>query len=93
MKYNDALRIIEEGFNEGFMVSFEWTEGGLLRSDHFPDKHAGEKLIGTEATAWALARKFARKTTGRCVNIYVVKSDFSPVKNYKLGYITNRRTT
>ena len=50
MKMNKALeiinRVVEE--QEGFMVCFEWIERGMLRSDHFPDKHAKEKLIPTE---------------------------------------------
>jgi hypothetical protein len=40
----------------------KWAENGILRSDHFPDKRSGEKLIETEAEAWVLAGMFARKT-------------------------------
>jgi len=90
MKYYEALKIINEGMNLGYMVSFEWKRGGILASDHFPDKHAGEKLIETEEEAWELARKFASQTKGKVVNIYVVYGDFTPVKNYKDRYIENR---
>lgn len=90
MKYHEALKVINEGLNQGFMVSFEWKDGCILGSDHFPDKHAGEKLIETEEEAWELARKFARKTKGKCVNIYVIKSDFTPVEGYKSQYMENR---
>jgi len=90
MKHDEALKIINEGLDSGFMVSFEWVRNGGLISDHFPDKHAGEKLIETEEEAWKLVRKFARKTKGKCVNIYVIKSDFKPVEGYKSQYIKNR---
>ena len=85
MKYYEALKIINEGLlNPGFMVSFEWRRGGMLESDHFPDKHAGENLIETEEEAWILAQKFAEQTTGKVVNIYVIKgNDFTPVKGCK----------
>ena len=43
MRYDEALKIINSGFNDGFMVSFEWVKGSMLHSDHFPDKHANEK--------------------------------------------------
>ena len=91
MKYYEALKIINEGLNPGFMVHFEWKKGGMLYSDYFPDKHAGEKLIESEEEAWELAKRFARKTVGKCVNIYVIKgSDFTPVDGYKNKEIENR---
>ena len=91
MKYKEALKIINSDTNPGYMVSFEWAESGILRSDHFPDKHAGEKLIETEKEAWDLARKFATKTVGRCVNIYVIRGDnFTPVRGYEIHKIMNR---
>ena len=90
MKYNEALKIINKDLDSGFMVEFEWAHEGMLISDHFPDKCAGEKLLETEEEAWGLARKFAHKTKGRCINIYVIKSDFRPVEGYKLQYIKNR---
>lgn len=90
MKYYNALKIINEGLNLGFMVSFEWKRDGMLKSDHFPDKHAGEKLIETEEEAWELAIKFASRTKGKCVNVYVTKSDFVPVEGYSLRCIKNR---
>jgi hypothetical protein len=89
MKMKEAEQIIN-GEIEGFMVSFEWKEGGILRSDYFPEKHAGEPLIKTEKEAWMLASEFARKTRGKVVSLYVVDSSFKPVANYRLKYIENR---
>ena len=90
MKYSDALKIIDKGLNSGFMVSFEWKCGNILHGDCFPDIHAGEKLIETEREAWLLARKFADKTKGKCVNIYVIRGDdFTPVDGYKTHMIEN----
>jgi hypothetical protein len=86
MKLQEALDIINK---KGFMVSFEKRDGSILRSDHFPDKHAGEKLISTEEEAWELANKFANATDETYVNIYVIDSTFSPVKNY-IKYILRR---
>lgn len=91
MKFQDAKDIISGKSNKiGFMVHFEHVEGGMLKSDYFPDKHAGERLIETEGEAWELARKFAKKTRGKCVNIYVIDEHFSPVKEYKNKEIKNR---
>lgn len=90
MKFEEAMKIINKKESEGFMVSFEHKDGIILRSDHFPDKHAGEKLIETETEAWILANKFAEATKGKCINIYVVDSNFLPVKEYKLKEIVNR---
>jgi hypothetical protein len=90
MLMREALEIIADKPSDGFMVSFEKTGGGMLAAGYFPDKHAGETLIATEEEAWELARKFSAKTYGSYVNIYVVDSTFSPVKNYKDNYIVNR---
>ena len=91
MKMAEAMAIIDsDDHKPGFMVSFERAGDGFLRGDYFPDKHAGEPLIPTEEEAWEIARKFASKTYGRCVHIYVVDSTFSPVKDYKDKYIVNR---
>lgn len=89
MKMKEAMKIIE-GHNDGFMVSFEWKRGGVLYSDHFPDKHAGEELVHPEKEAWLLAAEFAKKTVGKAVNIYVVKSNFVPVDGCREKYIENR---
>lgn len=88
MRMEAAMKIINK--TPKYMVSFEWKEGGMLRSDYFPDKHAGEALIATEEEAWILAQKFADKTKGDAVNIYVVGSDFTPVDNYEERFIKNR---
>lgn len=77
MKSQDALDIIH-GKPKGYMVSFEWIEG--IRSDHFPDKHAGEALIPTEREAWSLAERFARATKGKTCNFLVVDDSYQPVK-------------
>lgn len=90
MKMKDALEMINAKSTSGFMVSFEWIEGSILRGDHFPDKHAREKLIETENEAWDLARKFADATKGKTCNIYVIKNDFVPVNGYKIHEIINR---
>lgn len=91
MKMKEALELIEKKNDGGFMVTFEWKKDNiLLMSDYFPDKHAGEPLIKTEEEAWALAAKFAEAMKGKVVNLYVIKSDFVPVDNYKEKYIKNR---
>lgn len=87
MKNIEAMKIIDEHetrINEptGYMVSFERREHGVLRSNYFPDKHAGEPLIKTEEEAWELAERFDNATS--YVNIYVVDQRFVPVDGYKL---------
>lgn len=89
MKMAEAEAIIR-GEPNGFMVSFDWIDGCILRSDHFPDKHAGEALIPTEIEAWFMAAKFARAMRGKVVDVYVIKHDFTPVDSYKERYIKNR---
>ncbi len=81
MKIEEALKIIED-HESGFMISFELREGRLLKSDYFPDKHAGELLIKTEEEAWELAERFADATDESYVNIYVIDHTFSPVTRY-----------
>jgi len=89
MRMSEAMRIIAM-VPRGYMVSFERVEGHILASDYFPDKHAGEPLIPTEEEAWALAAKFAAATKRKCVNIYVIGSDFRPVPDYRARMIENR---
>jgi hypothetical protein len=89
MKMIDAMKIID-GEPTGFMVSFERRIGNLLCGDHFPDLRGGEALIKTENEAWELASKFAKKTIGSVVNLYVIKSDFTAVEGYRDKYIKNR---
>ena len=93
MKISEAMSIIISDVNEsvGFMVSFEHRYGAFLRGDNFPDKRAGEPLIKTENEAWSLSRKFAAKTVGQCVNIYVVDHNYRPVKWYEKLVIDNRK--
>lgn len=91
MKMLEALSIIDgKDDNKGFMVAFDRAGDGFLRSDYFPDLHAGEELIKTESEAWELASKFAAKTYAKCVNIYVVNSKFKPVASWKEKQIVNR---
>ena len=91
MKMAKAQEIISNGItNPGFMVSFERKEGCMLHSDYFPAKYDGEPLIETEEEAWELAAKFAKKTRGKFVNIYVVDAKHSPVEGYKDKEIVNR---
>jgi len=89
MKMQEAMDLINNK-PQGFMVSFEWFGDGFLRSDYFPDKHAGEELIKYEHEAWELADRFARAMKGKVCNLYVVGHDFKPVENYKQRYIKNR---
>lgn len=72
----------------GYYVCFERVDGNFLKGDTFPARD--EPLIETEEEAWELARKFAQKTVDKCVNIYVVDSNFRPVKGYESKKITNR---
>ena len=78
----------------GFIVRFERIDGIMLRSDFFPNIRIGELPIATEEDAWKQAERFAAKTKGRCVNIYVANSeDTKPVPNYQKRRIENRLET
>jgi len=87
MKMDEAKRIIEDN-PKGYRVHFEKVGWGTLTSDYFPE--CGEALIETETEAWELARAFAAKTTGKCVNIYVIEDQFKPVCGYRASMIINR---
>lgn len=89
MRMSEAEAIIQ-GESKGFMVCFEWAAEGLLKSDYFPDKHAGESLIETEDEAWRMAVKFAEQTKGRAVNLCVTDHNFNRVDGYKEKLIKNR---
>ena len=91
MRMFDALTIIagKEIINTGFMVDFERKEGNLLHGDHFPAKFSGEELIKTKKRAWRLAKLFAAKTVGKCLNIHIVDEGFNPVPDYET--IKNRK--
>ena len=88
MKMIEAMRIIQSP--QGYMVHFQQVVGNRLRSDWFPDKHAGEPLIETEDEAWRLAKAFSCRTFGTAVDIYVIGADFVPVYGYKSRAIPNR---
>ena len=91
MRMDRANEIIRDGLkSKGFMVSFEKLRPPFLDSDHFPDKHAGERLIPTEEEAWEIAVEFAKKTAGRYFNIHVVDGDFSPVAGYRARMLNVR---
>lgn len=94
MKMSEAISIIGGGQKKmGYMVSFEWADHGILKGDHFPDKHAGEDLIPTEEEAWTLAMLFANKTRNLpvpAVNIFVRDQDYNPVPGYEEKEIKNR---
>ena len=82
MKMSDAQEIISKHYIQGFRVSFEVREGGVLRADHFPE--SGEPLIPTESEAWALALDFAKAGRNKnIVNVYVTDNTHVPVKQYK----------
>ena len=90
MKLKDALHIISHGYDPGYMVAFHRKVGSILTVDYFPEK-GEESLIETEEEAWRLARAFAYKTVGKCVDIYVIHGDtFCPVVGYEARKINNR---
>jgi hypothetical protein len=90
VKLSEAEAIINKREPGGFLVSFEHVQSGMLRSDHFPDVRAGEPAFRSEDAAWSIAKIFAANTRGRCVNIYVARSDFTPVEDYREKMIVNR---
>lgn len=89
MTMEEALQIMK-GQSNGFMVSFERRDSYALVSDHFPDVKSGEPAIETEEEAWRMARQFAAKTQGRCLNVRVIHSDYSPVSSSINRVIKNR---
>ena len=89
MKFKEAMEIIEEKETNGYMVAFEEVMGRFLESNYFPGHN--EDPIETEELAWTLARKFAEKTRGKYVNIYVInRNDYTPVSGYQEKMINNR---
>ena len=89
MKMQEAIHIMEAR-PAGFMVRFARVRDYILDSDHFPDVHSGEPPIPTEAEAWDVAARFAAKTRGRCINVYVIRlEDFRPVPGYLARMISN----
>jgi len=90
MKMQEALDIIN-GIppQTGFVVRFERKHGAILAAHSFPDD--SEEAIPTEEIAWDLAHRFAAKTRGVMVNIYVAHEDGGPVENYQQLMIENRR--
>ena len=90
MKMQEAMRVMEDR-PAGFMVRFSRVRGYILDSDHFPDAHIGEPPIPTEAEAWDAATRFAARTRGRCVDVFVIQREgFSPVPGYLARMISNR---
>lgn len=73
---------------KGFRVHFEKKAGNILTGDWFPDD--GD-FIESEEGAWILARQFAAKTVGKCINIYVITyPGHLPVIGYQDKEIENR---
>ena len=92
MKMDEAMEIMKgTPAQAGYMVHFEKVVGRTLESGYFPDVRAGEPPIETEEEAWQLAQKFAAKTRGKYINIYVIRREnFAPVLDYSLRQIVNR---
>lgn len=93
MRMREVVDIIETHKRavqrDGYLVSAEHVESGMLRGVYFPDKD--EVPIATEEEAWRLAREFAAATHGEYVNIYVVHANgFAPVMGYESRKILNR---
>jgi hypothetical protein len=88
----DAVRAIEgRCAGGGYIVSFEWREGRLLRGDHFPDVRGGEAPIGSEERAWELAVAFAKAMGDRVCNVFAGHaSDFTPVAGYREKILSPR---
>lgn len=87
MLLRDAFLIIGEQKPRGYRVKFHHLacEGGIKTEDFFPEEK--EQMIATEEQAWELARQFAAKTVGKCVDVHVVTNTWMPVK----GLIINNR--
>jgi hypothetical protein len=85
MKMADAMAAIECGDSYGgFLVSFHWRDGPLLRGDHFPDISAGEKPIESQARAWMLAAAFSTAMGDLIADVYVIHATtFKPVHGYE----------
>ncbi len=79
MKILEAKRLMQAA--AGYRVSFEKREGGMLYSDHFPDRD--EPPIVTLDDAWRLAEDWAKVDPNTYVNVYVVNAlDWVPVDGY-----------
>lgn len=79
MRMNNAKSLIMRA--TGYRVTFERREGGLLHSDHFPERD--EPAIADEEDAWKLAGAFADVDPSVYVNIYVISAfDWTPVEGY-----------
>ena len=84
LDFGNLSELFHHEYNgQGFMVSFEMSDGSLLSSGHFPDRHAGEGLIKDKETAEKMADMFASVTKDRgYVNIYVIDHNFCPAYSY-----------
>ncbi|MFH1648574.1 MAG: hypothetical protein ABIA11_02500 [Patescibacteria group bacterium] len=88
MKMSEANKIIERGPSlKGYRVSFEKKTRALLFSNYFPEDD--EPMIPTEDEAWEIAQKFAEKSRGIYVNIYITDQSYNPVKGYQTKIIRN----
>ncbi len=89
MKFDDALNIIYGKEKLAYTIHFfeKEIDGDELLPDHFPDQNICEDLIGTVDEAWLYAKKFAKNTKGKYVNIHICDSQFKPVPGY---YVLNK---
>lgn len=90
MRMQKAKELMERA--AGYFVHFEEREGGMLRSDYFPERD--EPSIADEEDAWKLAQKFAGTHPSRFVNVYVVSGyDWTPVNGYNARMLNRYPTT
>ena len=90
MKFDDALNIIYGKEKLGYTIHFfeKEIDGNELLPDHFPDQNICEDLIGTVDEAWLYAKRFAKNTKGKYVNIHICDGQFKPVPGY---YVLNSK--
>lgn len=93
INFQDALAYIRMGHvpGTGYRVSFDWKDGRFLEGGYFP---AGdEPPFPTEEIAWAYAHELANNkvTKNVFVNIKVTYENFTPVPNYDIREIKNRK--
>lgn len=92
MKLQAALSIINQTSksHKRYLVSFEWVENNILKSDYFPDILNGEEAFDTEADAWSIAYKFTSAMGDKIANVYVTTDRFIPVDTYRERMLNKR---
>lgn len=78
MDLQRVLDIISGKDSRGFIVAFDRKKGKILHGDWLP---MGSPSFRTESEAWEMAEKFAEKTRCECINIRVLRADFSNVSD------------